>query len=74
MQTQVELEHEAYQFGRDRMISSIEGNEEKGRAHNNPYAQAIYRRFILPLAEIIKEDLLAKSPGRRQAHVVVRTK
>lgn len=69
MQTQAELELEAYQFGRSRMVNSIKGNEEKGRAHSNPYAQAIYRRFVLPLAEIIREDLASKKPGRRQAHV-----
>lgn len=69
MQSQVELELDAYKFGRSRMLKSIEGNEEKGRAHNNPYAQAIYRRFVLPLAEIIKEDLAVKRAGRRQAHV-----
>jgi Autographiviridae RNA polymerase len=69
MQTQVELELEAYQFGKARMSKMIRGNEEKGRADNNPYAQAIYRRFVLPLAEIIREDLAAKRVGRRQAHV-----
>jgi DNA-directed RNA polymerase len=68
-QTQAELELEAYQFGKTRMIGSMQGNEEKGRAHNNPYAQAIYRRFVLPLAEIIREDLAVKKVGRRQAHV-----
>lgn len=69
MQTQAQLELEAYQFGRNRMKAAMDGNEEKGRAHNNPYAQAIYRRFVLPLAEIIKEDIEAKRIGRRQAHV-----
>ena len=69
MQTQVELELEAYQFGKARMAAAMRGNEERGRAHNNPYAQAVYRRFVLPLAEIIREDLAAKRVGRRQAHV-----
>lgn len=69
MQTQAELELEAYHFGRNRMQAAMDGNEEKGRAHNNPYAQAIYRRFVLPLAEIVKEDLEARRVGRRQAHV-----
>lgn len=66
MQTQVELELEAYQFGKARMAAAMRGNEEKGRAHNNPYAQAVYRRFVLPLAEIIREDLAAKRVGRRR--------
>lgn len=69
MQTQVELELEAYQFGKARMIKTMSNNEEKGRAHNNAYAQAIYRRFVLPLAEIIRSDLAAIRIGRRQAHV-----
>lgn len=69
MQTQAELELEAYQFGKTRMLSQMRGNEQKGRAHNNPYAQAIYRRFVLPLAEIIKQDVETKRVGRRQAHV-----
>jgi len=65
MQTQVELELEAYQFGKARILSQMRGNEEKGRAHNNPYAQAIYRRFVLPLAEIIKSDVATKRVCRR---------
>ena len=71
MQTQVELELEAYQYGKARVAASIRGNEEGGRAHSNPYAQAIYRRFVLPLAEIIKQDIAAKRAGRRQAHVAL---
>jgi len=71
MQTQVELELEAYQFGKSRMMKSIQNNEEKGRAHNNPYAQAIFRRFVLPLATIIREDVEVRRVGRQQAHVVL---
>lgn len=69
MQTQAEIELECYQYGRARMAKSIDNNEEKGRAHNNPYAQAIYRRFILPLAALIRTDIEHKRVGRRQAHV-----
>lgn len=69
MQSQEEIELECYQFGRDRMAKSIDSNEDKGRAHNNPYAQAVYRRFILPLAKLIREDIEHKRVGRRQAHV-----
>ena len=71
MQTQAELELEAYQYGRSRVAASIRNNEEGGRAHSNPYAQAIYRRFVLPLAEIIKEDMAVRRAGRRQAHVAL---
>ena len=73
LQTQVELELDAYSFGKERMRKSIEGNEQKDRAHSNPYAQAIYRRFVLPLASRIREDLRTATtvPGRRKAHVVL---
>lgn len=69
MQTQREIELEGYAFGKERMARSIERNEEAGRADGNPYASAIYRRFVLPLAEIIQRDMTEKRPGRRQAHV-----
>lgn len=68
MLTQVELEHEMYAFGRHRTENMMQRNEEGGRADNNPYAKAIYRRFVLPLAEIIKEDLVVKRAGKRKAH------
>ena len=67
--SQVELEMEMYSFGRARTERMMTRNEEGGRADNNPYAKAIYRRFILPMAEIIKDDMKAKRAGRRKAHV-----
>jgi DNA-directed RNA polymerase len=60
-----------YAFGRARSERMMARNEEDGRANNNPYAQAIYRRFVLPLAEVIREDVKTKRVGRRQAHVVL---
>ena len=69
MQTQRELELEAYAFGQERMRKSIERNEESERAHNNPYANAVYRRFVLPLAAQIKLDIEQPRIGRAQAHV-----
>ena len=69
--TQVELEKEMYAFGRARSERMMARNEEGGRANNNPYAQAIYRRFVLPLAETIREDIANKKPGRRKAHTVL---
>lgn len=71
MLTQVELEKEMYAFGRHRAENMMTRNEDQGRANNNPYAQAIYRRYVLPLAEIIKEDIANKRPGRRKAHTVL---
>lgn len=69
LQTQAELEHEAYGYGKERMQRAIKQNEEKGRATSNPYAQALFRRFVLPLSEKIKEALGANTPGRHKAHV-----
>lgn len=69
MLTQEELELETYAFGKDRMRRAIERNEDKGGAPNNPYAQAVYRRFVLPLAERVRADLETPRVGRSQAHV-----
>lgn len=71
MQTQREIELEAYGYGKDRMTKTIANNEEKGRAASNPYAQAIYRRFVLPLSQRIQEDLTTVRPGRNKAHVAL---
>jgi DNA-directed RNA polymerase len=69
--TQVELEEEMYAFGRARTERMMTRNEDGGRANNNPYASAIYRRFVLPLAEVIREDISAKKAGRRKAHTIL---
>ncbi|AMW36091.1 DNA dependent RNA polymerase [Xanthomonas phage XAJ24] len=69
MLSQVELELETYSFGQERMARSIARNEEKGGADNNPYAQAVYRRFVLPLAARIEADINSPRIGRAQAHV-----
>ncbi|WWO60406.1 DNA-directed RNA polymerase [Stenotrophomonas phage SB5] len=69
MLTQAELELETYAFGQERMRKAIERNEENGGAPNNPYAQAVYRRFVLPLAERIRADIDKPRIGRAQAHV-----
>lgn len=49
----------------------MSNNEDGGRATNNTYASVIYRRFVLPLAELIKRDLDNKQAGRSKAHVVL---
>ncbi|QGH45059.1 DNA-dependent RNA polymerase [Bacteriophage Titan-X] len=69
MLSQVELELETYGFGKERMERSIARNEAQGGADNNPYAQAVYRRFVLPLAERIRADIDTPRIGRAQAHV-----
>lgn len=69
--TQVQLEDEMYAHGRARTARMMARNEEGGRANNNPYAQAIYRRYVLPLAEIVREDVAVKKAGRRKAHTIL---
>ncbi|WCA46225.1 DNA-directed RNA polymerase [Caulobacter phage DCM] len=71
MLTQAELEAEMYAHGRHRAERMMSRNEDAGSANNNPYAPAIYRRFVLPLAELIREDIETKRPGRRKAHAVL---
>lgn len=69
MITQAELELEMYDHGKARANRIITSNEEGGRADSNPYAQAIFRRYVLPLADVIQEDMDNKRAGRRKAHV-----
>lgn len=71
MLSQVELELETYDYGVDRMRNAIKRNEERGSADNNPYAQAVYRRFVLPLADRIQADVEKPRIGRSQAHVAL---
>lgn len=51
---QQEVEALMVDGGRAKAMASFARNEEKGTAHNNPYAQAVYKRFVLPLAEMIE--------------------
>ena len=69
--TQQELEQEIVSGGRARSERMMEKNEEAGRAYSNPYAQAINRRYVLPLANLIREDLASVRPGVRKAHVAL---
>lgn len=69
--TQIELEHKMYGFGKYRAQKAISSNEDEGRAHNNPYMQELYRRYVFPLAALVAEDIRAKKPGRNQAHVTL---
>lgn len=67
---QAKLEKEMRESGIERARAMIERNEEKGRAETNPYAQALYRRYLLPLAEAIRTAAAGSGkPGRRKAHV-----
>ena len=59
---QIELEQEMVDGGRARALGHIKRNEDQGQGYNNPYAQAMYRRFIEPLAQLI-EAYINKQQG-----------
>ena len=71
--TQEHIEYVMYQGGINRAETAMNKAEEKGRAHQNPYAKELFREYVLPLAEQIKSDVEAKRAGRRQAHVALLT-
>lgn len=71
MLTQIELEKEMAPFGRAKAYKTMQRNEAAGSADNNPYAKAIYRRYVMPLAELIRDDVTTKRPGRNKAHVTL---
>lgn len=67
--TQQDVELNMYHGGIARFKASVTRAEEAGEAARNPYASAVYREFILPLAALIRDDIQAKRVGVRQAHV-----
>lgn len=66
---QAELEQEMYHQGKARVEARMLRNEAEGRANMNPYAQAVLRRFVLPLAEKITEEVTNAKAGRNHAAV-----
>lgn len=54
MVSQAELEQQMVDGGRAKVLGSFKRNEDAGAAHNNPYASAVYRRFVQPLADSIE--------------------
>lgn len=71
MLTQAELEAEMVDGGRERMTRMMERNEGAGGAVNNPYASAILKRFVMPMAAMIEADITTPTPGRNKAHVTL---
>lgn len=70
--TQEILEKDMASFGIRRAENMLTRNEERGSADNNPYAKAIFSRYVMPLAEIIRNELSAKrKPGRLKAHITL---
>lgn len=61
-----------YQEGRERAHAMFAKAEEGGRAADAPYAQRLYRTYVLPVAEQIRQDCLVRPRvGRSQAHIVL---
>ncbi len=67
--TQDEVEARMRETGRERMLAMIKTAEEEGRASNAPYAQRIFREFVLPLAQAIRTELEAPTAGQGHAHI-----
>ncbi|CDL65264.1 DNA-directed RNA polymerase [Burkholderia phage Bp-AMP4] len=66
------LEREISREGRERALRRMEENEQHGRAEMNPYARPIYRRYLLPLIDAIRESVAGTGKaGRRKAHVAL---
>ena len=63
---QVELEQDMINGGINRARKMFENNETSGNASANPYASAIFRRFVLPLGALVKADIDRKLAGRAQ--------
>jgi len=69
MLTQLELEKEMIDGGRERARLAMARNEAEGRANANRYASPLFRRFVEPLAAQLTRDLADNRPGRRRAHL-----
>lgn len=69
LMTQEEVEKRMYYGGIKRAESMMKDAEEHGRAHTNPYAKEILRDYVLPIAEVIRQEVNAKRAGAARAHV-----
>ncbi|WP_256244000.1 DNA-directed RNA polymerase [Burkholderia ubonensis] len=55
-----------------RAVAMMDKREKEGHADTNPYAAAVYRRWLLPLADVIEADVQSTGKaGRRAAHVAL---
>lgn len=69
--TQLELEQEMIDGGRERARLNMARNEEDGRANANRYASPLFRRYVGPLAERLKLARESGKAGRRHAHLAL---
>ncbi len=69
--SQEEVELRMYRGGVQRAENLMQRAEEAGEASRNPYGQAIYREYVLPLADMVRESWEVKGAGRFQAHAAL---
>lgn len=69
-ESQESLERETAVESRQRAVNMMDKMEDAGRAYQNPYANAIFRRFLIPLREFIEQAIKPTGKaGRAAAHV-----
>lgn len=68
LMTQIELELESYGYGKQRAAERIQAREEASQGNENSYGQPLYRRYVLPLAEMLTaEQEKLRGRGRKPA-------
>lgn len=63
MLNQHELEQDMVSGGREKAMAHLQKNEDGGRAYDNPYAQAVYRRYVQPMASMLESYLAEVKRG-----------
>lgn len=70
--TQNELEREMISKGQELALNAYSKNEQQKRASANPYAASIYRRFVLPLAEVVEAKYTDTDVGPSRRNTVTK--
>lgn len=69
LMTQAQMEHAMYTGGVNRAETMIAKAEDKGRAHQNPYASRLFGLYVLPLAAAIRATHRDGIAGSHRAFV-----
>jgi len=69
--TQENIERQMFYGGVKRAEKMMSSADEQGRSADMPYAQRIFRDYVLPLATVLKEAVEDPKPGKRSAHVAL---
>ena len=69
--TQQDLELRMYSEGRERAALMFSRAEEKERAGDSPYGQRLYRTFVLPLAEGLRQEVFEQGPGAKRRESIL---